>query len=60
MVSYVLLLAASFSQYQMTPLHVATEKGDLKIVKYLVECTEQEVDINIQDDNGVRKYMYLH
>ena len=44
----------------MTPLHVATEKGDLKIVKYLVECTEQEVDINIQDDNGVRKYMYLH
>ena len=37
----------------MTPLHVAAEKGNLKIVEYLVDHTELEVDIDIQDDNGV-------
>ena len=34
----------------MTPLHVAAEKGHLKIVEYLAD---QEVDINIQDHYGV-------
>ena len=34
----------------MTPLHMAAEKGHLKIVEYLAD---QEVDINIQDHYGV-------
>ena len=50
---FLLFLAASFSLYQMTPLHVAAEKSDLEIVEYLVGLTDQEVDINIQDDYGV-------
>ena len=34
----------------MTTLHVAAERGYLKIVEYLVG---KEADINIQDNNGV-------
>ena len=34
----------------MTPLHVAAERGYLKIVEYLVS---KEADIDIQDNNGV-------
>ena len=36
--------------HQMTPLHVATEKGRNHVVEYL---TRQGADINIQDHNGV-------
>ena len=50
---FVLLLAVSLSLHQMTPLHMAAEKGELKIVEYLVGLTDQEVDINIQDHYGV-------
>ena len=42
-----------FSVYQMTPLHVAAERGGrLNIVKYLVV---KNADItNIQDNDGVK------
>ena len=40
----------SFSLYQMTPLHVAAEKGYIKIVDYLVG---EGAYIDVQDDNGV-------
>ena len=37
----------------MTPLHVATQRGDrIGIVNYLVD---QGADIDIEDDNGVSK-----
>ena len=37
----------------MTPLHVAAQRGDrISIMEYLVD---QGADINIKDDNGVRK-----
>ena len=39
-----------FSLYQMTPLHLAAERGSIEIVRYLVE---QGASINIQDNNGV-------
>ena len=40
-----------FSLHQMTPLHVAAEKGDrISIVKYLVD---KGAGINIKDDSGV-------
>ena len=35
----------------MTPLHLAVASGRIKVVKYLVE--QEEADINIQDENGV-------
>ena len=38
------------SLYQMTPLHVAAERGFVKIVDYLVG---KGADIEIQDKNGV-------
>ena len=39
------------SLHQMTPLHVAAEKGEcLDIVKYLIS---KGADINITDDSGV-------
>ena len=38
----------------MTPLHVAAERGHLKIVKYFLDLTDQEVDVNIQDHYGVK------
>ena len=45
---------SSFSQ--MTPLHVAAEKGDrLDIVKYLCK----EADINIKDCSGVSEIILL-
>ena len=56
---FFLLLAICFSQYQLTPLHVAAEKGHSKIVEYLVGLTDQEVDINTRDDNGVSIIMCL-
>ena len=34
----------------MTPLHVAAERGYIKIVDYLVK---EEADINIQEKDGV-------
>ena len=38
---------------QMTPLHVAAERGGrFNIVEYLVG---KEADINIKDNNGVKK-----
>ena len=41
------------SLYQMTPLHVAAERGErIRIVNYLVD---QGADINIKDNNGVSK-----
>ena len=37
----------------MTPLHVAAQRGDrISIMEYLVD---QGADINIKDDNEVRK-----
>lgn len=39
-----------FSLYQMTPLHVAAERGYIKIVDYLVW---KGADINIQEKDGV-------
>ena len=39
-----------FSLCQMTPLHWATKKGCIGIVKYLVE---QGANISIRDVNGV-------
>ena len=37
--------------HQMTPLHVAAEKGDrLEIVEYLIK---KGADINIKDNSGV-------
>ena len=48
-----LLFVFVFSLHQMTPLHVAAEKGDrISIVKYLVD---NGADINIKDDNEVSK-----
>ena len=39
----------------MTPLHVATQRGDrISIVNYLVD---QGADINIKDENGVSKIL---
>ena len=40
---------------QMSPLHVAAERGCFTVVKYLVD---QEVDINDQDHNGVSECWY--
>ena len=45
----------------MTPLHVATQRGDrISIVNYLVD---EGADINIKDNNGVSKmvigYIYV-
>ena len=45
----------------MTPIHIAAERGFVKIVDYLVG---KGADINIQDANGViivpiTKYAYL-
>ena len=41
---------------QMTPLHVAAERGHTKIVEYLVN---KGADINIQDKNGVIMHDYF-
>ena len=39
------------SFHQMTPLHVAAQRGDrISIVKYFLH---QKADINIKDDNKV-------
>ena len=43
------LFCYSFS-LETTPLHLATESGHIKIVKYL--CDEGAA-VNIQDDDGV-------
>ena len=41
------------SFHQMTPLHVATQRGDrISIVNYLVD---KGADINKKDNNGVSK-----
>ena len=45
-----MILGKLFSLYQMTPLHLAAERGSIRIVKYLVE---QGAEINIRDNNGV-------
>ena len=39
----------------MTPLHVAAEKGRIKIVEYFVK---ERADVNIQDCNGVSIHRY--
>ena len=45
------LLLQCVSLHQMTPLHVAAEKGEsLEIVEYLIGGG---ADINIKNDNGV-------
>ena len=44
-----------FSLYQMTPLHVAAERGHTKIVDYLVS---KGADINSQDKKGVVMHDY--
>ena len=45
------------SLHQMTPLHVAAEKGEsLDIVEYLIR---KGADINIKDENGVSKTILL-
>ena len=41
------------SLYQMTPLHVAAERGYIKIVDYLVG---KGADIDTQDEKGVIMY----
>ena len=38
------------SLYQMTPLHIAAERGFVKIVDYLVR---RGADIDIKDEDGV-------
>ena len=45
-----LLIFIVSSLYQMTPLHVAAERGYVKIVDYLVG---KGADIDIKDENGV-------
>ena len=40
----------NFSLYQITPLHVAAERGFVKIVDYLIA---KGGDIDVQDENGV-------
>lgn len=37
----------------MTPLHVATEIGHLKVVQYLVDCSKEDMDMSIHDHYGV-------
>lgn len=37
--------------HQMIPLHLAAESGQIKIVNYLVD--QKEADINVPADNGV-------
>ena len=39
------------SLYQMTPLHLAAQRGRYNLVRYLVD---KDADVNIQDINGVR------
>ena len=52
---WITCVVSSFSQ--MTPLHVAAEKGDrLDIVKYLCE---EGADINIKDCSGVSEIILL-
>ena len=41
--------------HQMTPLHLAAERGRLVVLKHLVD---QGPNVNIQDQNGV-KFMHL-
>ena len=38
------------SLYQMTPLHIAAERGFVKIVDYLID---KGADVDIRDKNGV-------
>ena len=37
--------------HQLTPLHLAAERGRYNLVKYLVD---QSADVNIQDLDGVK------
>ena len=46
----VFMFCLSLYFHQMTPLHMAAEKGSTYIVRYLID---QGADINIQDLNGV-------
>ena len=39
-----------FPLHQLTPLHLAAERGRYNLVKYLVD---QGADVNIQDLHGV-------
>ena len=41
----------------MTPLHIAAERGYIKIVDYLIS---KGADIDIQDDNGVLMHDYFN
>ena len=48
----------SLSLYQMTPLHVAVERGDrINIIKYLLN---KRAAIDITDKHGVNIYVWLY
>ena len=49
-VEFWLALWSLSSLHQITPLHVAAERGHPRIVEYLVD---KGADIDIQDKNGV-------
>ena len=51
----VTLLLHFLSVHQMTPLHVAVERGDrINILKYLLK---KGAEIDITDDYGVNKFL---
>ena len=45
---------AVFSHYQMTPLHVAAERGRYREVEYLIDVG---AEISTKDNNWVRTYI---
>ena len=53
LVDFWLTLQSLSSPHQVTPLHVAAERGHPRIVEYLVG---KGADIDIQNNNGVIMY----
>ena len=50
-------LFSFLSLYQITPLHLAAESGNIKILNHLVD---KGADVNIQEDNGVGIYDHVY